>query len=312
MALTLIHGGEEVLVDRAISEILAAHKGWTTTQLDGGEIEFGAITDALAPSLFGDERIIVIREIQDLAGELQDEILSYLDNQDEQVLLVLCHKGGVKGKALLEKIKKFSPQIITADAIKKDVDKNSFVKSEFTRLGRAIDSEAVTAIVSALGSDMREMSGVCSQLASDTPAGRPINVEDVEKFQQGRVETSGFDVADAILDGQTDRALITLRRALESGVEPVLIIAALASSLRTLAKVSGASRGVNAFQLASTLALAPWQIDKARKQLMRQSPQTLAQAVILLAQADADIKGAASDPGYALERTLIAISRLRV
>jgi DNA polymerase III subunit delta len=309
MALTLIQGGEEILADRAISAVISQAAGASVLQLDGETIELGLITDSLAPSLFGEQRVIVIRHIQELASDAQEEITSFLDNPDEQVHLVLWHKGGVKGKALLERIKKEKPHLVAAEVLKKDGDKNEFVKSEFARLGRTITADAIAAIVSALGSDMRELSGVCSQLASDTPAGKKIEVVDVEKFQQGRIETTGFDVADAVLEGKTDFALITLRRALETGVDPVLIVTALSSSLRTLAKVAGAPRGVKSFELASSLALPPWQIDKARRQLALQSPSSLARAVVLLAQTDADIKGAASDPIFALERAVIEICR---
>jgi len=311
MGITLIQGGEELLADRAISEVLAQNKEATTTQLNAETLELGQITDSLAPSLFGDARIIVIKDIQDLAADLSDEITAYLDNPDENVQLVLWHKGGVKGKALLEKIKKAKPDLVTAEAIKKESDKADFVRAEFSRLGRKIAPDAITAIVAALGSDMRELSGVCSQLASDVAAGALITEEDVAKFQQGRVETTGFDVADAVLDGKTDLALVTLRQALETGVDPVMIVSALAGSVRALAKVSGANRGAKSFELAGQLGLSPWQIDKARRQLSGWNPATLAAAVVTLAQADADIKGASSDPIYALERSIIEISRAR-
>ena len=311
MGLTLIQGGESILADRAIAAVIASRPTATTTQLDCGEIELGAITDALAPSLFGEDRTIILREIQELAQELQDEITEYLTNPDESVHLVLWHKGGVKGKALLDKVKKLKPEIVQADTIKKDGDKAQFVHDEFARAGRKITVDAVQALVDALGSDLRELSGAASQLASDTSAGKTIDVEDVEKFQRGRVETTGFDVADATLDGKTDLALITLRQALTSGVDPVLITSALASSIRTLAKVSGASRGVKSFDLAGSLGLPPWQIDKARRQLQGWNPATLSAAVVTLAQADADIKGASADPGYALERCILEIARGR-
>ncbi len=312
MGITLIQGGEELLADRAISEAVAASKGATATHLSAETLELGQITDALAPSLFGDARVIIIKDIQDLAAELGEEISSFLENPDEEVHLVLWHKGGVKGKALLEKIKKAKPTLIAAEAIKKESDKVDFVRTEFARLGRKISPDAVQAIVAALGSDMRELSGVCSQLASDTPAGSTISEADVAKFQQGRVETTGFDVADAVLDGKTDLALVTLRQALDTGVDPVLIISALAGSLRALAKVSGANRSAKSFELAGSLGLSPWQIDKARRQLGGWTPASLAGAVVALAQADADIKGAASDPIYALERSVIAISRSKL
>ena len=309
MGLTLIQGGESILADRAIALAVASRPGSTVTHLDCGEIELGAITDALAPSLFGEDRVIVLREIQELAQDLQEEISEYLENPDESVLLVLWHKGGVKGKALLDKIKKLKTEIIAVDAIKKDGDKAQFVHDEFSRAGRKITVDAVQALVDALGSDLRELSGAASQLASDTATGKTIDVDDVEKFQRGRVETTGYDVADATLDGKTDLALITLRQALTSGVDPVLITSALAASIRTLAKVSGVSRGVKSFDVASSLGLPPWQIDKARRQLQGWSPATLSAAVVTLAAADADIKGASADPGYALERCILEIAR---
>jgi len=308
VGITLLQGGEALLADRAISQVVSKFKGATVTQLEASELELGAITDALAPSLFGDARIIVVKEIQDLAAELGDEITTYLDAQDESVELVLWHKGGVKGKALLEKIKKVKPTIIPCDVLKKDGEKSDFIRGEFKRLGRTISTEAVQALIDALGSDIRELGGACSQLAADVVAGKMIDESDVLKFQNGRIETTGFDVADAALDGARDVALIALRNALATGTDPVLITSALAGSLRTLAKVSGAPRGAKSFDLAGPLGLAPWQIDKACRQLSKWTPATLAGAVVAVAQADADIKGAAVDPIHSLERAIIAIT----
>ncbi len=309
VGITLIQGPEELLADRAISDAMSASQGATLTQLSADTLELGQITDCLSPSLFGDARLIVIKGVQDLAAELAEEITFYLENPDHAVELILWHKGGVKGKSLLEKIKKYQHTLVTAEALKKESDKSDFVHAEFARFSRKISIDAVQALVDALGSDMRELSGVCSQLATDVGAGALISVADVAKFQQGRIESTGFDVADAALEGRTDQALVTLRQALQTGVDPVMIISAMASSLRALAKVSGANRGAKSFELAGALGLSPWQIDKARRQLAGWTPATLAAAVITLAQADGEIKGAASDPIYALERSVIIISR---
>ncbi len=308
MGITFLQGGEAILAERAITEILERNVGAVVTQLTAGEIDLGAITDALAPSLFGDERVIVVKEIQDLGADLADEIASYIEDPEESVELVLWHKGGIKGKALVDKIKKTNPKIIACDALKKDGDKAEFIRQEFHRLGRKVSTEAVQALIDALGSDMREVSGAVSQLASDVAAGKNIDESAVAKYQQGRIESTGFDVADAAMEGKRDVALITLRNALATGTDPVMITSAIASSLRTLAKVSGANRGAKSFELAGALGLAPWQIDKARRQLSNWNPTTLTNAVIAIAQADADIKGAASDPIHALERAIIVMT----
>ena len=308
MGLTLLLGGESLLADRAISEILRRDPTATVTQMTAGEFEVGAISDALSPSLFGENRVVVIREINDLGADLSDEVAAYLEEPEDGVELVLWHKGGVKGKALLEKIKKLKPTLIACDVLKKDGEKADFIRDEFKRLGRKVSTEAVQALIDSLGSDLRELSGAVSQLASDAAQDKTIDEGVVARFQQGRVETSGFDVADAAIDGNRETALVALRNALDTGTDPVLITSALAGSLRTLAKVSGASRGVKSFDLASSLGLPPWQIDKARRQLGKWTPATLAGAVMAVAQADADIKGAAVDPIHSLERAIIAIT----
>ena len=296
VGLVLIQGSESLLADRAIAQILATKSQAQVITLLASEVEIGVITDNLAPSLFGDQRVVVIKEMQDLDSDCSDEISTYLESQDENLTLLLWHKGGVKGKALVDKVKKAGAQIIAAEAIKKESEKSDFVRSEFKRLNRKITTEAVQALLDSLGSDLRELSAACSQLASDVVA-----------YQLGRVESTGFDVADAALEGNTPIALINLRNALLTGTDPVLIVSALAASFRTLAKVSGASRSVKSFELAQSLAIAPWQIDKARRQLVGWSDNAMAKAVIAISAADADIKGAAADPIYALERAIMTV-----
>ena len=308
VGLVLIQGPESLLADRAISQVISKYPNAQISNLHSDELEVGVITDNLAPSLFGDQRVVVIREIQDLAAECTEEIASYLENQDENLVLVLWHKGGVKGKGLVDKVKKLNPQLLSAEAIKKDSEKSDFIRNEFKNLNRKISTEAVQALIDSLGSDLRELGAACSQLASDVELQKIIDAEDVAKYQQGRVESTGFDVADAAVEGKTAEALIALRNALATGTDPVLIVSALASSFRTLAKVSGSSKGSNPYELASSLALAPWQIDKARKQLNGWSENGLVKAVIAIAAVDADIKGAASDPKYALERAIMTVT----
>ena len=218
---------------------------------------------------------------------------------DPTMTVIFIHKGGVKGKALLDAIKRAKPEVIACDAIKKDSEKEDFVKALFQDAGRKASSGAIKAMVASLGSDMRELQSAVSQISLDAPAG-VIDEAIVDKFQQGRIERTGFDVADATIDGNLPVALITLRSALETGTDPVMVTSAIASSLRSLAKVSGTNRGAKSFELAGELGMAPWQIDKARRQLQSWTPRGIATAVEAIAKADADVKGASSDPIYAL------------
>ena len=308
-SILLIHGGESVLADRALLQAISVRSDFEKTVLDGADLEPGRYGEAVAPSLFAEKRVVVIRDLQDVVVEVQEEIESLFESLDPNLHLIFVHKGGVKGKGLLDKIRKLKPEIITCEPIKKAADKEAFVREEFARHGRKISSDAISALVDATGSDTRELAAACSQIAFDTNAGKAvIDEEDIAKYYQGRVEATGFDVADATLAGDPRSALIALRHALETGTDPIMIVSALTSSIRTLAKVSGAPRNANAFQLAGSLGLAPWQIDKARRQLSKWSPALIAFSVQELSRADVAIKGAEADPLYALERSVVAIA----
>ena len=308
-AFYLILGSEGALSDRAVNKLTAElkEKNCEITNLFAGETIVGDIADALAPSLFSENRALILRDLQDLPEDNREEITRYLLTPDPTMTVVFVHKGGVKGKALLDAIKKVKPEIIACEPLKKETEKEAFVKELFLDLGRKASPGAVSALVGALGSDMRELQAAVSQIAADAPSG-VIDEVMIDKFHQGRVETTGFDVADATLEGDLSAALVALRSALETGTDPVMITSAIASSLRSLAKVSGANRGTKSFELAGQLGMAPWQIDKARRQLHSWSPGALADAVGAIAQADAEVKGAASDPIYSLEKAITRIA----
>lgn len=305
----LILGPESALAERALTKLQAELKDvkCEVTTLFAGDTIVGDIADALAPSLFSERRALIIRDLQDLPEDNRPEIMRYIEAPDQLTTLIFVHKGGVKGKALIDAIKKVKPQIIACEALKKEAEKSDFVKTLFLDLGRKASPAAVAALVGALGNDLRELAGAVTQISADAPAG-VIDELMVDKFHQGRIETTGFDVADATLDGNLPAALIALRSALETGTDPVMITSAIASSLRSLAKVSGANRNQKSFELAGALGMAPWQIDKARRQLNRWNPGQIANAVGAIAMADAEVKGAASDPIYALEKAVTKIA----
>lgn len=308
----LLLGSEAALAERALAKLVNELKveGAELTTLFAGDVALGEISDALSPSLFSERRGLIIRDLQDLAEESRVEITRYLESPDPTLTLILLHKGGVKGKALLDAIKKIKPETVLCDPLKKESEKEEFVKNLFMDLGRKASPAAISALVNATGTDLRELSAAVSQLASDSPAGM-IDEIHVERYHQGRIETTGFDVADKVIEGDFAESLITLRHALTTGTDPVLITSAIASSLRGIAKVSGASRGARSFELAGELGMAPWQIDKARRQLNGWSATTLTQAVAAIAKCDAQVKGGASDPIYALEQAVSAICAAR-
>ncbi|MFD1939107.1 DNA polymerase III subunit delta [Nonomuraea mangrovi] len=303
---TLVVGDEELLAERAVGVVVAAAKAQDASaevhDLVGGKVEPGELTRLTSPSLFGDRSVVVIRSAQDLSKETIAEVVGYAKNPADDTVLVLVHPGGVKGKALIDGIKKTRADVVTVSKLTKPAERLDFVKGEIKRAGRTITGEAAQALLDAVGNDLRELAAACSQLAFDTE-GKSIDLNAVARYHKGRAEVSGFTVADSAVEGRLADALEQVRWALGTGVAPVLLVSALARSLRSLAKVSGAGRNVQAAQLG----MAPWQINNAKRQLRGWGPEGLSAALMAVAAADEQVKGGGADPAYALEHAIQTI-----
>ena len=310
--LVLISGPEQVIAERALTstldELRQGEPDLEVVRLYAATYEAGSLGVHASPSLFGGSTAIVVHDLDEAPDELQEDLLAFLAAPEPAVTLVVVHKSGQRGKKVLDTIKKSQSRVVEAPAIKSDRDKSEFAMHEFRRAGRKASPDAVRALVEAVGKDVRELAAACQQLVADTTG--TIDEQLVAKYHGGKVEASGFRVADAAVAGNAGEALRLLRHAIATGVDPVPIVAVLAQQLRQLVKVGAAGRGRSA-DVARDLGMAPWQVDKARRGLSGWGPEGLAVSIQAVALADFEVKGGGRDPVYAVERAVLTITASR-
>jgi DNA polymerase-3 subunit delta len=149
-----------------------------------------------------------------------------------------------------------------------------------------------------------------SQLAADGEQ-QAISVELVRRYFGGRSEVTSFAVSDAALAGHTGVAMEQLRWALSTGVAPVLVTSALAAGLRGLGRLITAAPGMSENDLAREVGVPPWKLRTMRPQSRGWDQSGIASALKVVATADAEVKGAANDAAFALERAVLAVARAR-
>jgi DNA polymerase-3 subunit delta len=262
----------------------------------------------LSPSLFGGRRILVVRDGQDVKKDVITALVRYARDPDPDVSLVVAHAGGAKGKALADGLRDAGAAVIPAGKITKHRERVAFVRDEIRRLGARCADDAAEALIAAVGNDLRELSAACSQLVAD--AGAKIDATTVNRYYRGRAEVSGFTVADAVMVGDVPGALEALRWAIHVGVDPVPIADAIADGVRTVARVASAGRG-NSYQLAGSLGMPAWKVERAQRQARGWTADALVDAMRVVAECNAAVKGGADDRGYALERAVTAIASAR-
>lgn len=310
--LVLITGPEQILADRALSSTLEALRAvdpeTEVIRLDPEGYQAGDVGHHAAPSLFGGAKCIVVNELDAAPDPMHEDVLRFVASPEQAVTMVVVHRGGQRGKKVLDALKKADARVLTAPAIKTDKDKTDFALNEFRRNGRKIAPAAVRALIEAVGRDVSELAAACAQLIADTSG--VIDEQVVAKYHGGKVEATGFRVADATVTGNAPEALRLVRHAFATGLDPVPIVAVIAGQLRQLVKVQAAGRAPSG-SLASSLGMAPWQIDKARRMLGGWDEEGLATSIQAIAQADFDVKGGGRDPQYAVERAILAITSAR-
>ncbi|MBE8517139.1 DNA polymerase III subunit delta [Amycolatopsis sp. H6(2020)] len=310
--LHLVLGEEELLIERAVRETLAGARAMDATaeltRVRVSDLTAPELAELVSPSLFSEGRVIVLESAQDISQELADAVAAYLKDPADGVVLVVVHTGGGRskaGKSLPAALKKAGAEVTECPKLTKPAEREQFVRHEVRRVGGKIDPAGVAALLDAVGSDLRELSSAATQLVADT--GGAVDADAVRRYHRGRADVTGFAVAEKAVSGDRAAALESLRWAMQLGVPHVLVADALADAVRTIARVSGAGRG-NPNQLAGELGMPPWKIRKAQGQSRGWNPDGLATAMRVVARLNAEVKGVAADPGYALERAVLEVA----
>lgn len=311
--LRLVLGDEELLVSRAVAEIVAAARArdpeCDVRDLVAATVTPGDLYDLLGPSLFGDRRVVVLRAAQEARAELIEALRGHLSTAADDVQLVVVHSGGARGKAIIEAMRAAGAAVTECPKVTRAEERLAFVRAEVARLGGALSAEAAAVLLDAVGTDLRELATACSQLVADT--GGRVDAAAVTRYYRGRAEVTGFAVADRAVVGDVAGALEALRWALGVGVAHVLVADALADGVRSVARVSSTPARGNPYTLATSLGMPPWKVKRAQSQARGWTEPGLAEALRVVAELNAGVKGVAADPSYALEAAIQDIATAR-
>ena len=310
--LHLVLGDEELLVERAVAAVLRQTRKQAGTddvpvdRLRAGEVSTSELAELLSPSLFADERVVVLEAAAEAGKDAVTLIAQAAADLPPGTMLVVLHSGGGRAKALADQLKKLGAQVHPCARITKASERADFVRKEFRALKVKISDDTVTAVVDAIGSDIRELAAACSQLVADTDG--QVDAIAVRRYHSGKAEVKGFDIADKAVVGDVAGAAEALRWAMMSGEPQVVLADALAEAVHTIARVAPLSG--DPYRLASELGMPPWRVQKAQKQSRQWSRGSIAEAVQLVAALNADVKGAAADADYALETAVRKVAEL--
>ncbi|MDR0960913.1 MAG: DNA polymerase III subunit delta [Propionibacteriaceae bacterium] len=310
-AATFVAGAESFLVERetkrVIAELRRRDPSASWTQIDAADLTPNEIMARTGADLFSTGAIACFLGLERLPKESESSLLALLDDIPATTAVICTHAGGNAGRALAKKVRDRSDLVIECPAVK-PWELPRFLRDEAAREHGALDQAAAHHLVDALGPDLRTLSAAIAQLIDDSED-RHVTLEQAKRYFAGRAHVTSFAVADHAVAGRAGEAIVALRWALTTGVAPVLITAAVATQLRQLGRYLAAGR--NGAPSAASVGVPPWKLKDIAHQARSWSEPAIASAIRATGRADADIKGAAHDASFALERLILRVVSAR-
>nr|WP_319449160.1 MULTISPECIES: DNA polymerase III subunit delta [unclassified Mycobacterium] len=310
--LHLVLGEEDLLIERAIADVLRAARLQAGTddipvdRLRAGEVGTSELAELLSPSLFADARLVVLEAAAEAGKDAVALIAATAADLPEGTVLVVVHSGGGRAKALADQLKKLGAEEHKCPKIKWPSERVDFVRREFRELKVKVSDETVNVLVDNVGSDVRELASACSQLVADTDG--QVDAAAVRRYHSSKAEVKGWDIADMAVVGDTAGAAEALRWAMLSGEPHVVLADALAEAVHAIARI-GPQSG-DPYRLASELGMPPKRVEKVQRQARRWSRDSVAEAIRVVAALNGDVKGVAADADYALEAAVRKVAEL--
>lgn len=296
-SVVLLSGKESFLVERVVDQVLAAARvnepATERREVHGGPDGSDApvaLADALAPTLFGDAAVVLVSDADQFEDEGQKQLLDAVAHVPEGMRLLIHHPASVKAKKLLDTLRKHPGVVEVPCQAPKYRAVDEFIVGEFTVHKRKASGQAVNALRTSIGDDIRSLASAVSQLCSDIPDGT-IEAEHVALYHLGVADVPGYEVSDSVMNGDPDQVVRRVRWALENdGNATPALTGATANGLRQLVRFIEARRMPEA-EAARVVGVPPFKLKDLASQLRRWNPAALARATRLLAAADLAAKG---------------------
>jgi DNA polymerase-3 subunit delta len=173
----------------------------------------------------------------------------------------------------------------------KDAELAGWTRDRLKHLGATAEERALRQVVALAGPSVRRVATELEKLATAALPGGQVTTELVDELVGRSRELSNFELSDHLIARDRRRALETLRKLLDDGAEPVMLLGLLASNFHRLALAKELmSRGAPEQEVFRVVNMPFSQRKEFLATARRADAQELARRIGRIAEADLAIK----------------------
>ena len=240
----LFEGAEEYIKQQALKQLCArvlpaGLEEMNLTELQDPEAD-ALIAAAETLPFMGEKRLVVVRECSLITAgrKAEDErkaeaVTEYLGRISPSTCIVFYVKGKADGRKKLYTLLKKKNAIVDFSPMN-DVECADWARKSMRRMGKLLDGENAGRLVFTVGRDAALLRQEMEKLASYLDEREVVTAEDIDAVCTRSTECTVFQMVDAQVAGNNDRAFALLRDMVRAGEDRIGILAMLLRQYRIL------------------------------------------------------------------------------
>jgi DNA polymerase-3 subunit delta len=266
-----------------------------------------------------DRRLVLVRGLLERLGQKGSradsqfllDLVDYLPNMPDTARLFFVESKTLpKSHPILKLAKSSEAGHVKTFEVPRGSELARWVRAQVRQSEAEIESQAVRALCTYVGSDLYQLYHEIEKLAAYTNRQRAITVQDVQLLTSHARQASIFDMVDALGQRNAKTASRIYHTLLDAGEHPLALMAMITRQFRLLIQVKELAPKLGTHQaIARELKQNPYPIKKILAQSKNFSVVQLNRIYHKLLDTDVEIKTGRIEPTLALDTFIADISR---
>jgi DNA polymerase-3 subunit delta len=301
----LLYGPETFLRDLAaktITERAFAKEDFrdlneTSFSLNNADGLQQALAAAEQIPMMASRRVIRITDVRvsasgfrDTITEAHEPVLAAYFNRPATTAVVIFVADELNGVRKMSKLLKENATAVEFTTLS-DIELANWARDRFSDAGAEIDNVVLNQLIARIGPDVRRLTNEVNKLATAVLPNKTITREVVESLVPDSREMNNFAFTDHLIAGRTSQAVASLRKILDDGAEPLMLLGSLSYTYRRLLMVKDMmERGRDRRDVANVVKFRYNEQEPFLAAARRAKLGNLTKAIQRLAQTDLAIK----------------------
>lgn len=250
-----------------------------------------AVVAALAALTFASgTRYLMVDDVGAWKAPAAKPLIDALAQMPPDTVLVLVVRGKPL-KALVTAVEQAGGEV-RDHAAPKPWEMPKWVTGRARELGLRLDGEAAKTLVALVGTGQQRLSREIEKIAVALHPEPTATVDDVEQLAAGDTSPKIYDLADAVVAGNTESAIELAEELTDHGERPSRFVYPIVGRLREVHRaVELLESGMTEKELAGALKMPPWRAKKVVALARRADRTTLQRSICRFADLEIDLRG---------------------